>query len=453
MHLSTRNSSSQTDPPFSNLKTDRLPSQRQYRILMIAPTSFFADYGCHVRIREEIQILQELGHEIVLTTYYNGNSVPGIDIRRTLPIPWRRQYEVGSSRHKIAFDLLLGIRTAQLLVQDRFDIIHGHLHEGALLGLILGRMFSKPVVFDFQGSLTEEMVDHGFLSREHLFFNPLRRLERWIDRSSAAILPSSAHAAELLVDQFDCDRSLIHVLPDCVNTSIFKPRGNFDQDKLSRLRRRLGIPHNGKLIVYLGLLTEYQGISHLLQAVKRILTQRSDVYLLLMGFPLAVYAQKVVEMGLQDRVIMTGKVAYEEAPLYLALGDVAAAPKLSLTEGSGKLLNYMAAGLPTVAFDTPVAREYLGRFGVFADRGDVDSLAYHILALLGPQNGHVNSSLETGASLRDRAVEHYDWQTAGRQIERIYAQVSGELPGQPAHRRDTSVKNMRRLSSNQSPGS
>jgi len=34
-----------------------------YNVLMIAPTSFFADYGCHVRIWEEIQALQHLGHE------------------------------------------------------------------------------------------------------------------------------------------------------------------------------------------------------------------------------------------------------------------------------------------------------------------------------------------------------------------------------------------------------
>ena len=54
----------------------------------------------------------------------------------------------------------------------------------------------------------------------------------------------------------------------------------------------------------------------------------------------------------------TGKILYEDAPRYLALGDIATAPKISATEGSGKILNYMALGLPTVAFTMPVSQEF-----------------------------------------------------------------------------------------------
>src|SRR4051812_16144715 len=97
-------------PPFySTASVPKGPSSPpgdtpSLRILMIAPTSFFADYGCHVRILEETRILQKLGHQVTIVTYHNGKGVADIDIRRTLPIPWRRHYEVGSSRHKLVFD-------------------------------------------------------------------------------------------------------------------------------------------------------------------------------------------------------------------------------------------------------------------------------------------------------------------------------------------------------------
>ena len=45
------------------------------RVLMIAPTSFFADYGCHVRILEEARALQAAGHAVTIATYHNGGPV------------------------------------------------------------------------------------------------------------------------------------------------------------------------------------------------------------------------------------------------------------------------------------------------------------------------------------------------------------------------------------------
>ncbi len=393
------------------------------RVLMIAPTSFFADYGCHVRILEEARILQQMGHTVTIVTYQNGSDVPDLTIRRTLPIPWRRHYIVGSSRHKIAFDGLLGIKTLELLARERFDVIHAHLHEGALIGLVLGRLFQIPVVFDFQGSLTEEMIDHKFLRRDSSIYGPLRRLERWIDRTPPIVFTSSANAEHLLLEEFGCDPVRVRALPDCVNPAVFHPADEMDGNELAALRSRLELPQEAQVIVYLGLLAEYQGTPHLLEAMQRILARRKNVYLLLMGFPgVRQYMEQARALGILEHVRFTGRVPYEQAPQHLALGDVAVAPKLSLTEGAGKLLNYMAMGLPTVAFDTPVAREYLGPNGLFAVRGDVESLAERLeQALSAPDGGR-----GLGARLRQRAVQNYSWAAAGQTIEAAYAEVSGK---------------------------
>jgi glycosyltransferase involved in cell wall biosynthesis len=182
--------------------------------------------------------------------------------------------------------------------------------------------------------------------------------------------------------------------------------------------------------VYLGLLAEYQGTDLLLQAMAQVRQQDEDVYLLLMGFPaLEQYRQQAQALGIGDRVILTGRVPYELAPLYLALGDVAVAPKLSLTESAGKLLNYMAVSLPTVAFDTPVAREYLGPNGVFADRGSASSLADRLLALLGDESRRQ----QIGGQLRKRAQEQFEWNHAVQVIEDAYRIQLGTFPQTVAH--------------------
>ena len=106
------------------------------------------------------------------------------------------------------------------------------------------------------------------------------------------------------------------------------------------------------------------------------------VHLLLGGFPnLDHYRGLARKIGIADRVTFADRVPYERAPEFLSLGDIAVAPKLSQTEGAGKLLNYMAMGLPSVAFDTAVSREYLGEYGVYAERGNAQSLGREIEAL------------------------------------------------------------------------
>ncbi len=403
-----------------------------YRILMIAPTSFFADYGCHVRILEETRILQALGHQVTIATYHNGKGVPGIDIRRTLPIPWRRHYEVGSSRHKIAFDLLLGLKTMELILWGwlrgrRYDVIHAHLHEGALIGHVLGKLFGIPVVFDFQGSLTEEMIDHNFLHRGSPLYRPLRRLEEWIDRTSRVIFTSSSEARRILLQQFGCTEAQVRALPDCVETNTFVPAAMQETTTLARLRSDLALPEGAKVVVYLGLLAPYQGTDLLLQAMQRIVSTRSDVYLLLMGFPgIDIYRNQAATLGISDHVRLTGRIPYQEAPLYLALGDVAVAPKLSVTESAGKLLNYMGVGIPTVAFDTPVAREYLGNAGLLAERGNATDLANQLLQAL--------ALPEKGQELRQRAIEQFSWHNAGQQIVAAYAELTNQSEPDAAQR-------------------
>jgi len=122
-------------------------------------------------------------------------------------------------------------------------------------------------------------------------------------------------------------------------------------------------------------------------------------------------------LGLDDYVTFTGRVPYPEgAPRFLAMGDIAVAPKLSATEGSGKLLNYMSMAMPVVAFDTPVSREYMGEHGVYAPPGDVAAFAEALIALLDdPQR-----AASLGQQLRQRAVDRYSWDWAGGQITNIY---------------------------------
>lgn len=398
---------------------------RPFNILMVAPTSFFADYGGHIRILEESRGLQALGHKVTIVTYYKGKDIPGLTIHRTRPLPWHAEYEVGSSRHKLMFDVYLAAKALRVMGQVKPDIVHGHMHEGALIGWLLATLWRVPLVFDFQGSLTGEMVDHHFLNPQGHLYPWVFRLEKLIaSRLPDAILTSSLRAQDLLADQFQVPAEMIHPLPDCANLQQFDP-ALFNSDTNQRVRQQLGIPLDRPLIVYLGLLADYQGTDHLLQAAAQLQRAGHDIHFLIMGFPnVNRYKRMAQDLGIASHVTLTGRVDYKDAPAYLALGDVAVSAKMSATEGSGKVLNYMAMGLPVVAYDTRVHREYLGDGGVYAPLGDVNSLARALLALCqDPARRR-----EMGAKLQQRAREHFSWQKASETISTVYGGLTNRLP-------------------------
>jgi glycosyltransferase involved in cell wall biosynthesis len=213
--------------------------------------------------------------------------------------------------------------------------------------------------------------------------------------------------------------------PDCVNADAFGP-ANFSAADIRQLKSKLNLPLDKKIIVYLGILAPYQGVDKLLEALQQVQATRDDFHLLLMGYPgVQTYKDKAAALGLANAVTFTDKIPYEDAPRYLALGDIATAPKMSATEGSGKILNYMSMGLPTIAFNTPVSREFLGDGGIYATEMSSPALA---LALNRALNLSDDERQRLGQYLRQRVIKNFSWQTAGEQIEAIYTAL---LNGQP----------------------
>lgn len=405
------------------------------RILSLAPTSFFGDYGCHVRILEEARALQAAGHAVTVLTYYKGESVQGLDIIRTSPTPWRPEYEVGSSRHKFAFDALLCSRLVRVLARNKYDVIHAHLHEGAVIAGVLAKPWRIPVVFDFQGSMTDEMLQHRFIKAGTLSHRVFARVERIANRLPSAILTSTRNAVTALRGELG-EKAIIEALPDGVNTTVFRP-DVLSPAQRAELRAGWGIGPDEPVVAFLGLLAQHQGIQCLIDAAALLKAEGRLVRWLVMGYPgVDVWQQRAQAAGVTPDMVFTGRVPYADAPRMLSMGDIAIAPKLSLTEGSGKILNYMALAMPTVAFDTPAQREILGSLGVYASIGDSEALARRVAELIDqPQRRRM-----LGEQSRRMAVQHFGWDRAAMTMtsvyERLLAQAKEVAPASSAAKRN-----------------
>jgi len=383
------------------------------RVLVVAPTPFFGDRGCHVRIYEEVRALAALGVQCRVVTYPTGRDLDEVDIVRASPVFGITASPLGFSPGRPLLDASLLLVAHQETVRFRPHLFHAHLHEGIAIGVALRARHGMPLVADLQGSLVAELVDQQVLSDGGAAASLVGRAEGWLVRRPTRILTSSSHGAALLAEQ-GVDRRMLTTLPDGVDIDVFRPR-----PPDPALVQQFGLAGK-RVVVFLGVLTDYQGVDVLLDVAA--ILDRSDInaHMLVLGYPNeAHYRAAAARRGLDGIMTFPGRVPYAEAPSWLTLGEVAVSPKRSLTEANGKLLNYMACGLPVVATDTPVNRELLGADGVFAPVGDAERFTGAILALLADPS----RARGIGQALRQRAASVFSWTAIARRLETVYQET------------------------------
>jgi len=380
---------------------------------MLAPTPFFADRGCHVRIFEEARILTAKGHRVEIVTYHIGRDLPGIITHRIRSIPWYRKLEAGPSWHKPYLDILLFCKALSVAKKYKPDLIHAHLHEGAFVGMLLKKILRIPLLFDCQGSLTGEIIDHGFVGKGSFAAAVFGWLESFINKAADSIVTSSTPAADNLVKNWGVPKELVTAVTDGVNTDEF-----IASDK-NVARKMLNLPENVPVAAFLGLFNRYQGVDLLLETISLLRKRGSGIHFLLMGFPEEKYRRLAVAAGIDSMITFTGKVDYAQAPRFLSAADVALSPKISLTEANGKLFNYMACGLPCLVFETPVNREILGDTGTYASFADQVDFADKLEALLADDA----RCAELGRRSREKAVREHSWDARGETLLQLYRRV------------------------------
>ena len=199
------------------------------------------------------------------------------------------------------------------------------------------------------------------------------------------------------------------------------------------LRSTLGITQDQPVVVYIGVLSRYQGIDLLLEAIPKVVDKVQNVKFLIMGYPDESYRQKAKAFGVEPNTIFTGKIPYMDASRYLALGDIAISPKISTTEANQKVIAYMAMGLPTVVFDNPINREILGESGIYARNGNAESLAEAMVWLLEDRE----RAQALGEAGRRKATIEHSWQMVGTKLVHLYEHFGkgGDRPAPRASRR------------------
>ena len=361
-----------------------------------------------------LKAIETCGGSNILCTYPLGRDLPDLDIRRITAVDGYERTEAGPQKGKILADIKLITLALRTAFRERPDVIHAHLHEGALIGwlvrwaLIWRRI---PLVADLQGGLVGELADHGFFSRLGALGNPLRWIFRLIE-SFILALPahlfcSSGNSEKIFRNDYRIRASRLTRLDDRVDLAAYDPAhvtavaSSFSEDVF--------------VVTYSGSLLPIKGLDVLQEVILSLTKKRPDIGFLLVGYPTDVMAEFVEAHGIADRVSLAGRVAFESLPNYLLSAHVGIEPKQSASgEGSGKLLHYMAAGLALAAFPSEHNRTLAGDEAL-AQGSTAEALVAQIEALADDRA----RCRAMGLKNRER-VQPYSLQSGGRMIADVY---------------------------------
>jgi glycosyltransferase involved in cell wall biosynthesis len=293
-----------------------------------------------------------------------------------------------------------------------------------LPGVVAARTAGKPVVLqpEVNGEMTGEVYTWGTaLDRplgRRLVRTAVRPRNRILRDADAFVAMSRLIRDELVGAGVPPER--VRHIPHGVDLDRFRPA---DAKERQELRRRLGLPPEGVLVIFTGRLLRGKGVEALLQAFAG---QEPRAHLLIVGSgggqALSVedaVRERVARGDLAGRVIMTGRV--ENVEDYLRASDIFAFP--SEFEGLGiSLIEAQACGLACVASKTGGIVDIIedGKTGLLVSPGQVDELAVGLAALLSDEDRRRG----IGQAGRKSALERFDVQDSLDRYRALFRELA-----------------------------
>ncbi len=379
------------------------------------------------RVWLECQSLTAAGYEVAVVCPKGPGDpgfavIDGVEIYKYKPFSGAggKASFVMEYAYSFAATLALTIKAAR---RGRLDVIQTcnppdiFWPIGRLFRLIQGTRFT----FDHH-DLCPEVYESRFSRRSSLIYKALRWLERATVRSADHVISTNESYRSMVIDRDGAHPERVTV----VRTGPDPSRLNaVDADPDLRRGRK-------HLVAYIGVMGPQDGVDNVLRAADMVVNQmdRDDIAFTLIGsgdcFDQLLALRS--ELGLTDVVHFTGRVPDEMVAAILSTADVGISPdpKNSLNDVStmNKTMEYMAFGVPVVAFDLRETRVSAGDAAVYARPNEVEELARLVVELVDDEVQRV----AMGAAGRARVEHELAWNHQAPRYVRVYDELLALSP-------------------------
>lgn len=201
--------------------------------------------------------------------------------------------------------------------------------------------FKIKLVADFHGSLVREMVDHDYLKNKMLR-SCFSKLERFIFNLGDRAIVSSPENVESINTLRQKNKAILVV--DGIDLEAYNRPVNHEI-----IKDKYKLPHDKKIIIYTGAFLDNKGFAELIGLYENLVKEHLPFHFVIAGDPRENLKEKEISEELKNNLTVISPLSYFDLPELLKVSDIAVEPKaIESLQGSGKIISYMAAGLPIV---------------------------------------------------------------------------------------------------------
>jgi len=316
-----------------------------------------------------------------------------------------------------SYEFMLSFYLLYSCIRNRPDVLYLRQNSFPFFPIILCKILKIPSIVEVNGLVLDELkVNPDSQSFAYQVFSYLAlRSENFNYRHCDRIVSVTDKLKDELVRLYSVPDNKISVINNGANTDVFKPLD------LEQTKAKLQLENSKKYVCFVGHLAAWQGVEFLIHASPLILEKCPDTRFLIIGD--GVMKDKLLEitseLGLSDKFTFTGRIPYENVPLYINAADVCVAPfikernsKIGLS--ALKTYEYLACGKPIVASSISGVRDLIESSGggVSVTPENPEELAAAVVKLLLDENTRVL----VGEKGRRYVVENHSWDGVARKI-------------------------------------
>lgn len=387
------------------------------RICLLTETFYPMVGGGETYARLFASRLSKLGASVFILTrrvdpkWKVSDVVEGVPVSRLPPS--------GTGRFR-KYAMLPYTAIALAKMRSRYDIVYvANFRVLGLVAVIMARLLRKKCVLRSGtcGEMSGEYAN-AHRPRSSIAFKlmlPLMALRRRILKLADAFVSNNRAIREEFIKSGVPPRK-IQVLANGVDTEVFRPAAPAEK---IYLRAEFGLPMEAFIVGYSGKLNRGKGLDHLIAVWPKILAQKPESHLVLIGSGGGQsisceeeLREAVRTQGLESRVTFTGYTT--EVSRYLQTLDVFVLPS-EYEALSNALLEAMACGLPCIATNVGGLPDVIrhGANGLLIPPKSRDALVRAITSLQGEAAVRLASAarrtIEEKFSLDVTAKQHLDF--------------------------------------------